>query len=140
MTSAVSLRPDDVVSTDEVRARLGEQGLCVVDARPLPAYNGWRVEGDVECNRTCQPGLLTNFDLKISERFTDVVPWIPFASRGGWQTFTPSAQDCHRRTGHRASSLPGAGRFRLVRVGKGQLARPSIHCEPIAIPLGCLPW
>jgi molybdopterin synthase sulfurtransferase len=47
VTSAVSSRPDEVVSTDELRARLGEEGLCVVDARPLPAYNGWRVEGDV---------------------------------------------------------------------------------------------
>lgn len=47
MTSAVSRRPDELVSTDELHARLGETGLCVVDARPLPAYNGWRVEGDV---------------------------------------------------------------------------------------------
>src|SRR5205823_895861 len=26
----------------ELRRRLGEQGLCVVDLRPLPEYNGWR--------------------------------------------------------------------------------------------------
>ena len=30
------------VSTAELRRRLGEQGLCVVDLRPLPEYNGWR--------------------------------------------------------------------------------------------------
>jgi thiosulfate/3-mercaptopyruvate sulfurtransferase len=47
VTSVVSSRQDEVVSTDELCARLGEQGLCVVDARPLPAFNGWRVEGDV---------------------------------------------------------------------------------------------
>jgi thiosulfate/3-mercaptopyruvate sulfurtransferase len=47
VSSAVSSRPDEVVSTDELRARLGEQSLCVVDARPLPAFNGWRVDGDV---------------------------------------------------------------------------------------------
>jgi hypothetical protein len=56
-----------------------------------------------------------------------ITPFGGLASRGGWQTFTPSAQDCHRRTGHRASSLPGAGRFRLARVGQGQLARPRLH-------------
>src|SRR5581483_11222444 len=43
-TTAVSR--SDSVSTAEVRARLGEAGLCVVDARPLPAYNGWTVDGD----------------------------------------------------------------------------------------------
>ena len=47
MSSAVASRRAEAVSTEELRARLGEQGLCVVDARPLPAYNGWRVEGDV---------------------------------------------------------------------------------------------
>jgi molybdopterin synthase sulfurtransferase len=47
MTSAVANRSDEAVSTEELRGRLGEQGLCVVDARPLPAFNGWRVEGDV---------------------------------------------------------------------------------------------
>ncbi|HZQ15588.1 MAG TPA: rhodanese-like domain-containing protein [Gaiellaceae bacterium] len=44
MTATVS--QSDRVSTAELRARLGEPGLCVVDARPLPAFNGWRVEGD----------------------------------------------------------------------------------------------
>src|SRR5947207_9144693 len=47
MSSAIANRRDEVVSTEELRARLGEQGLCVVDARPLPAFNGWCVEGDV---------------------------------------------------------------------------------------------
>ena len=47
MASAVANRRDEVVSTEELRERLGEPGLCVVDARPLPAFNGWRVEGDV---------------------------------------------------------------------------------------------
>ena len=45
--------------------------------------NGWRIEGDVECYSRC-PGFLTNFDLRIARRFTDVVKWIPYASPGGW--------------------------------------------------------
>jgi alpha-galactosidase len=46
--------------------------------------NGWRIEGDVECNRMCPPGQLTNFDPRVVRRFTDVVKWIPFAGPGGW--------------------------------------------------------
>ena len=29
----------------QLSERLGEQGLCVVDVRPLPEYNGWRSSG-----------------------------------------------------------------------------------------------
>lgn len=46
MTATMVVQRDDSISTTELRARLGEPGLCVVDARPLPAYNGWRVDGD----------------------------------------------------------------------------------------------
>jgi len=46
MTATVASWSGESVSTAELRGRLGEQGLCVVDARPLPAFNGWRVEGD----------------------------------------------------------------------------------------------
>jgi thiosulfate/3-mercaptopyruvate sulfurtransferase len=47
MSVTVASRSGEAVSTEELRRRLGEHGLCVVDARPLPAFNGWRVEGDV---------------------------------------------------------------------------------------------
>jgi molybdopterin synthase sulfurtransferase len=47
MTATVKGQRGEAVSTAEVRTRLGEQGLCIVDARPLPAFNGWRVDGDV---------------------------------------------------------------------------------------------
>jgi 3-mercaptopyruvate sulfurtransferase SseA len=47
MTVTVAGLQGESISTEELRSRLGEPGLCVVDARPLPAYNGWRVEGDV---------------------------------------------------------------------------------------------
>src|SRR5437868_9027427 len=33
-------------STDELRRRLGDPGLTIVDTRPLPAYNGWRLAGE----------------------------------------------------------------------------------------------
>jgi thiosulfate/3-mercaptopyruvate sulfurtransferase len=46
VTATVGSWSGESVSTAELRSRLGEQGLCVVDARPLPAFNGWRVEGD----------------------------------------------------------------------------------------------
>ena len=46
MTTTLGNRSGEAVTTSELRRRLGEQGLCVVDARPLPAFNGWRVEGD----------------------------------------------------------------------------------------------
>jgi molybdopterin synthase sulfurtransferase len=43
--SSVDVRDAEAVSTRELREQLGERGLCVVDLRPLPAYNGWRVAG-----------------------------------------------------------------------------------------------
>ncbi len=33
-----------LISTDELRGRLGDPGLTIVDTRPLRAYNGWRLE------------------------------------------------------------------------------------------------
>src|SRR5262245_49451798 len=33
------------VATDELRGRLDDPGLTVVDARPLAAYNGWNLDG-----------------------------------------------------------------------------------------------
>jgi len=35
------------VSTAELRRRLEEPGLCVVDVRPLAEYNGWRAQDTV---------------------------------------------------------------------------------------------
>lgn len=45
--------------------------------------NGWRIEGDVECYSRC-PGLLTNWDSRVSLRFNDVPKWLPFAGPGHW--------------------------------------------------------
>ena len=34
------------ISTDELRDRLGDPTLTIVDVRPLAAYNGWRLRGE----------------------------------------------------------------------------------------------
>jgi molybdopterin synthase sulfurtransferase len=34
------------ISADELRRRLDDPGLTIVDVRPLPAYNGWRTSGE----------------------------------------------------------------------------------------------
>jgi molybdopterin synthase sulfurtransferase len=34
------------ISIDELRARLGDPDLTIVDVRPLAAYNGWRLRGE----------------------------------------------------------------------------------------------
>ncbi len=34
------------IATNELRERLGEPGLTVVDVRRMPAYNGWRLRGE----------------------------------------------------------------------------------------------
>ena len=34
------------ISADELRQRLDDPGLTIVDIRPLPAYNGWRTGGE----------------------------------------------------------------------------------------------
>jgi 3-mercaptopyruvate sulfurtransferase SseA len=34
------------ISADELRERLDDPGLTIVDVRPLPAYNGWRLNGE----------------------------------------------------------------------------------------------
>ena len=43
MTVEVSL--EQKISTAELRRRLYDTGLTIVDVRPLPAYNGWRQNG-----------------------------------------------------------------------------------------------
>ncbi len=45
--------------------------------------NGWRIEGDVECYRSC-PGVLTNWRLRVLRRWTDAPQWVPFAGPGHW--------------------------------------------------------
>jgi 3-mercaptopyruvate sulfurtransferase SseA len=37
---------DSVISTGELRERLTDPELAIVDVRPLPAYNGWRLKGE----------------------------------------------------------------------------------------------
>jgi molybdopterin synthase sulfurtransferase len=34
------------IAADELRRRLDDPGLTIVDVRPLPAYNGWRLSGE----------------------------------------------------------------------------------------------
>ena len=34
------------ISTEELRDRLGDPALTIVDVRPLAAYNGWRLRGE----------------------------------------------------------------------------------------------
>ena len=34
------------ISTTELRDRLADPSLTVVDVRPLTAYNGWRLKGE----------------------------------------------------------------------------------------------
>ena len=36
-----------IVSTDELRQRLADPDLAIVDIRPLAAYNGWRLHGEL---------------------------------------------------------------------------------------------
>jgi 3-mercaptopyruvate sulfurtransferase SseA len=38
--------PEEIATTAEVRRRLTEPGLTIVDVRPLSAYNGWRASGE----------------------------------------------------------------------------------------------
>jgi thiosulfate/3-mercaptopyruvate sulfurtransferase len=39
--------PDSaIISTEELRRRLEDSVLTIVDVRPLPAYNGWRSQGE----------------------------------------------------------------------------------------------
>jgi thiosulfate/3-mercaptopyruvate sulfurtransferase len=43
-TEVMSLRADSV-SVHELRGRLAAHDLILIDVRPLPAYNGWRLDG-----------------------------------------------------------------------------------------------
>jgi hypothetical protein len=42
--------------------------------------NGWRIDTDVECY--CDT--LVQWDHSVKQRFTDVLPWLSDAGRGGW--------------------------------------------------------
>jgi alpha-galactosidase len=58
--------------------------LSLADAPTWQAYaNGWRIEGDVECYKSC-PGFLTNWALRASKRFTDAPHWTQYAGPGHW--------------------------------------------------------
>src|SRR5438105_8185223 len=37
---------DSTISAAELRRRLDDPGVTIVDVRPLPAYNGWRLRGE----------------------------------------------------------------------------------------------
>ena len=46
MSSHVSGPVGSTIATAELRARLGDPDLAIVDVRPLHAFNGWRSNGD----------------------------------------------------------------------------------------------
>ncbi len=43
----VATTSDRAISTTELRDRLGDSDLTIIDTRPLTAYNGWRLDGEV---------------------------------------------------------------------------------------------
>ena len=79
MSATVGRRDGEAVTTAELAARLGETGLCVVDARPLPAYNGWLVEGDVRGGHV--PGAVA-FPAGWLSRFDDAELILALESKG----------------------------------------------------------
>jgi 3-mercaptopyruvate sulfurtransferase SseA len=46
MTTPNLLQADAAITTEELRARLADPALTIVDIRPLAAYNGWRLGGE----------------------------------------------------------------------------------------------
>ena len=46
MTDLEEVVADPTITTAELRRRLTDPGLTIVDVRPLPAYNGWRPNGE----------------------------------------------------------------------------------------------
>jgi 3-mercaptopyruvate sulfurtransferase SseA len=42
----VATSPSPTISTTELRDRLGDPDLTIIDTRPLTAYNGWRLDGE----------------------------------------------------------------------------------------------
>jgi 3-mercaptopyruvate sulfurtransferase SseA len=42
----VTTSPSPTISTTELRDRLGDPDLTIIDTRPLTAYNGWRLDGE----------------------------------------------------------------------------------------------
>jgi 3-mercaptopyruvate sulfurtransferase SseA len=72
-------RRDEAVSTEELAVRLGEPGLCVVDVRPLAAFNGWQVQGDARGGHV--PGAVA-FPAEWLERIDDAELEVMLASKG----------------------------------------------------------
>ena len=42
----VATSPSPAISTEELRDRLGDPNLTIIDTRPLTGYNGWRLDGE----------------------------------------------------------------------------------------------
>src|SRR5437773_2447052 len=70
------------ISADELRQRLDDPGLTIVDVRPLPAYNGWRRSGEARGGHI--PGAvafpsawLTSVDDREVERLLDTKGIVP---------------------------------------------------------------
>src|SRR5438067_2096102 len=82
MTDLEEVVADPTISTAELRRRLTDPGLTIVDVRPLPAYNGWRRSGEARGGHI--PGAvafpsawLTSVDDREVERLLDTKGIVP---------------------------------------------------------------
>jgi molybdopterin synthase sulfurtransferase len=74
--------PEEVVATDELRRRLTDPELTIVDVRPLSAYNGWRASGDARGGHipgavAFPSGWLSSIDDAEVERLLDSKDIVP---------------------------------------------------------------
>ena len=96
----VATPPRPTISTTELRDRLGDPNLTIVDVRPLAAYNGWRLNGETRGGHI--PGA------------------VAFPSDWLTSVDAPEIASHPRREGHR----PGSRRRRLRRCA-ARRRRPS---------------
>ena len=79
----------DIQAWDKAIERTGRpmhlelsNSLSFTDAAYWAKYsNGWRIEGDIECYRSCPD--LTDWS-QVLKRFTDAPKWVPYAGPGHW--------------------------------------------------------
>ena len=62
--------PAPTISTTELRDRLGDPELTIIDARPLTGYNGWRLDGEARGGHI--PGAVA-----VPERLADAASTTP---------------------------------------------------------------
>lgn len=88
------------ISTHDLRDRLGEPGLQLIDARPIDAYNGWRLRGEARGGHL--PGART-----LPLRWADYLDWIEVVRAKGLRPERPVV--VYGYDGDEAGQL--AGRF-----------------------------